>query len=178
MPMRPLVVTSAMTSMNGTFYPTGHVFALFKDEAAARQAMDALQTANHQGQVAHADPARIFSQITHSAEGEEEVLPSPGADNDIVRRIKDLADRGYHGVLMELGDSDNIETLQSVVDSCHAEAAFYYRTLIIEELVEQPKNLESRSVSGTHAPGAHPTTSASENLPPTEIRREDGTQQR
>lgn len=178
MPMRPLVVTSAMTSMNGTFYPTGHVFALFKDEAAARRAMDALQAANHLGQVAYADPARISSQIAHSSEGEEETLPSPGADNDIVRRIKDLADRGYHGVLMELGDNDNIETLQSVVDSCHAEAAFYYRTLIIEELVEQPKNLESQSVSGTHAPGAHPTTSASENLPPTEIRREDGTQQR
>ena len=176
--MRPLVVTSAMTSMNGTFYPTGHVFALFKDEAAARRAMDALQAANHLGQVAYADPARISSQIAHSSEGEEETLPSPGADNDIVRRIKDLADRGYHGVLMELGDNDNIETLQSVVDSCHAEAAFYYRTLIIEELVEQPKNLESQSVSGTHAPGAHPTTSASENLPPTEIRREDGTQQR
>ncbi len=176
--MRPLVVTSAITSMNGTFYPTGHVFALFKDEAAARRAMDALQAANHLGQVAYADPARISSQIAHSSEGEEETLPSPGADNDIVRRIKDLADRGYHGVLMELGDNDNIETLQSVVDSCHAEAAFYYRTLIIEELVEQPKNLESQSVSGTHAPGAHPTTSASENLPPTEIRREDGTQQR
>ena len=176
--MRPLVVTSAITSMNGTFYPTGHVFALFKDEAAARRAMDALQAANHLGQVAYADPARISSQIAHSSEGEEETLPSPGADNDIVRRIKDLADRGYHGVLMELGDNDSIETLQSVVDSCHAEAAFYYRTLIIEELVEQPKNLESQSVSGTHAPGAHPTTSASENLPPTEIRREDGTQQR
>lgn len=176
--MRPLVVTSAMTSMNGAFYPTGHVFALFKDEAAAKQAIDALQTAQHQGSLAHADPARILSEITHSVEGQDDTMPSPGAENDIARRIKDLADRGYHGVLVELGKKDTIETVQSVVDAQHAEAAFYYRTLIIEELVEQPKNLDSNAVSGTHAPGAHPPTSASENLPPTDIRRQDGAQPR
>lgn len=170
--MRPLVVTSAMTSMNGAFYPTGHVFALFKDEAAARQAIDALQTAQHQGALAHADPARIHSEITHSAQGQDETLPSPGADNDIVRRIQDLADRGCHGVLVELADKDTIETVQSVVEAQQAQAAFYYRTLIIEELVEQPKNLDSNAVSGTHAPGAHPTSGSSENPPPTPARRE------
>ena len=173
--MRPLVVTSAMTSMNGVFYPTGHVFALFQGEAAARQAIDALQTAQHHGELAYADPQRITSEITRTLEGQDDTLPSPGADNDIVRRIKDLADRGYHGVLVELTDKDTIETVQSVVDAQHAEAAFYYRTFIIEELVEQPKNLDSNAVSCTHAPGAHPPTSASENLPPTEIRRGDPT---
>ena len=170
--MKPLVVTSAMTSMNGVFYPTGHVFALFKDEAAARAAMNALQQAQHHGALAHADPARIQSEITRTVSSVDETLPSPGADNDLVRRIDDLAARGYHGVLMELTDKDNIETIQSEIDAHHAEAAFYYRTFIIEELVEQPKNLDSQSVSGTHAPGAHPPTSTSENLPPTDIRRE------
>lgn len=170
--MKPLVVTSAMTSMNGVFYPTGHVFALFKDEPAARAAIDALQQAQYHGTLAHADPARIQSEVTRTVSNVDETLPSPGADNDIVRRIDDLATRGYHGVLMELTEKDNIETIQSVVDAYHAEAAFYYRTFIIEELVEQPKNLDSQSVSGTHAPGAHPPTSASENLPPTDLRRE------
>ena len=70
--MRPLVVTSAITSMNGTFYPTGHVFALFKDEAAARRAMDALQAANHLGQVAYAHPITHKSPATklHPAQSE------------------------------------------------------------------------------------------------------------
>lgn len=169
--MKPLVVTSSMTSMNGVFYPTGHVFALFKDEAAARQAFDALQQAQYQGTVAHADPARIQKEIAHTVEGSDNTMPSAGADDDIVRRIGDLASRGYHGLLIELGDSDKIESVQSVVDAHHAEAAFYYRTFIIEELVEQPKNLDSNAVSGTHAPGAHPTNGSSENQPPTEIRR-------
>ena len=170
--MKPLVVTSAMTSMSGVFYPTGHVFALFKDEAAAKAAVDALQQAQHQGTLAYADPMRIRSEITHTVEGTEETMPSPGADDDLVRRIDDLAVRGYHGVLMELADKDNIETIQTVVDAHHAEAAFYYRTFIIEELVEQPKNLDSNTVSGTHAPGAHPTSGASENQPPVEIRHD------
>ncbi len=168
--MKPLVVTSAMTSMNGVFYPTGHVFALFKDEAAAKQAFDALQQAQYQGNIAHADPGRIQNEITRTVEGHDNTLPSAGADDDIVRRIGDLADQGYHGLLIELGDNDKIESVQSVVDAHHAEAAFYYRTFIIEELVEQPKNFDSNAVSGTHAPGAHPTTGSSENQPPTEIR--------
>ena len=171
--MRPLVVTSAMTSMNGVFYPTGHVFALFKDEAAVKQAIEALQQAEHQGALSYADPQRIRKEITHTVAASDDAMPSPGADDDLVRRIDDLAHRGYHGLLMELADKDQIETIQSVVDAHHAEAAFYYRTFIIEELVEQPKNLDSNAVSGTHAPGAHPSTSASENLPPTEVRPED-----
>ena len=36
--MRPLIVDSSMTSMGGTFYPTGYVFALFPDEDSTRHA--------------------------------------------------------------------------------------------------------------------------------------------
>ncbi len=170
--MKPLVVTSAMTSMNGVFYPTGHIFALFKDQAAVQQTIAALDSAHHHGSAAYADPDRIRREITKTLEGTEGVLPSSGADNDLVRRIDDLANQGCHGVLIELADKDNIETVQSAVEANGAQAAFYYRTFIIEELVEQPQNLESQSVTGTHSPGAHPDTTASENRPGTEIKRD------
>lgn len=170
--MKPLVVTSAMTNMNGVFYPTGHVLALFKDQAAVQKMVAALDGAHHHGSVAYADSERIRQQITKTVEGTESILPSSGADNDLVRRIDDLAQRGCHGMLIELSDKDNIETVQSAVQAHGAQAAFYYRTFIIEELVEQPKNLESQSVTGTHSPGAHPDTTASENHPRTEIQRD------
>lgn len=36
--MKPFVLDPDMTSSAGTFYPTGYVFALFPDEAHARDA--------------------------------------------------------------------------------------------------------------------------------------------
>lgn len=159
--MKPLVVNSAMTSMNGVFYPTGHVFALFKDEGAVQQLAAALQGSEHHGGLAHADPDCIRREITRTVDDTETVIPSVGADNDIVRRIDDMARRGHHGVLIELTDKDDIEALQALLTQQQAAAAFYYRTFIIEELVEQPiePNPDGPSVLvGTHAAGAHPKT--------------------
>ncbi|NMM76546.1 hypothetical protein B2J86_00220 [Acidovorax sp. SRB_14] len=155
--MQPLVVTSAMTTLNGVFYPKGHVFALFKDEDSAKQAADSLYSSHHQGNIVHADPDCIRREITHTIEGIETTLPSPGADNDLVRRIDDLARRGFHGLLVEVHGKDNIENLQAAVEAHGAAAAFYYRTFIIEELVAQPKDMDDQTVvSGTHAAGPHP----------------------
>ena len=51
--MKPFALDPSMTSAAGTFYPTGYVFALFADEAAARSAGQALQ-AQGRDDVAHA----------------------------------------------------------------------------------------------------------------------------
>lgn len=159
--MKPLVVTSAMTTLNGVFYPTGHVFALFQNEEALQNAAGALEDATHTRSLAHASPDRIRREITHSVDDTETVMPSVGADNDIVRRIDDLAQQGYHGVLIELSDKDSVEKLQATLTQVHAAAAFYYRTFVIEELVEQPQGLSPDGPSvlvGTHAAGSHPKT--------------------
>ena len=157
--MKPLLVTSAMTSMNGVFYPTGHVFALFASQQAAQQAAAALQAAAHQGSLAYADPEGIRREITHTADDDITSLPSVGADSDIVRRIDDLARHGYHGVLIEVHDKDAIENVQHQLAQAQAAAAFYYRTFIIEELVQQTQDHAADNPSvqvGTRAPGAQP----------------------
>ena len=41
--MKPFALDPSMTTATGTFYPTGHVFALFANEEAARSAGQALQ---------------------------------------------------------------------------------------------------------------------------------------
>ncbi len=155
--MQPLVVTSAMTNMNGVFYPTGHVFALFQDESTMQKASTALQGAAHLGSLAHANPDRIRSEITRTVDDTESVIPSVGADNDIVRRIDDLARLGYHGMLIEVTHKDAVEKVQALLVLHQAVAAFYYRTFIIEELVDQPDTPSDPSVLvGTHAPGHTP----------------------
>ena len=58
--MRPLIVDSSMTSMGGTFYPTGYVFALFPDEDSTRQAAAALDTIDHKGHAPYCTAQRTF----------------------------------------------------------------------------------------------------------------------
>lgn len=155
--MKPLVVNSAMTSMNGVFYPTGHVFALFQDEGALQQAVAELQKGGHQGSLAYASPEGIRNEITRTVDDTETTLPSVGADNDLVRRIDNLARRGHHGVLIEVTDKDAVENVQAALTEHQATAAFYYRTFIIEELVKPPPTPNDPSVLvGTRAPGSHP----------------------
>lgn len=159
--MKPLAVTSAMTTMNGVFYPSGHVFALFQTEELLQNAASALEDATHSGSLAHATPDFIRREITQTVSDGGTAMPSVGAESDIVRRIDDLAQRGYHGVLIELSDTDVVEKLQATLAQVQATAAFYYRTFVIEELVEQPLegNPEDSSVRvGTQAAGARPQT--------------------
>lgn len=66
-------------------------------------------------------------------------LPSVGAEGTIVRRISELAAAGHHGLLVKAGDDDDAESLQAALEPLGAEAAFYYRRLIIEELISQPQ---------------------------------------
>ena len=148
-----------MTSMNGVFYPTGHVFALFPTQEAAQQTAAALQDAGHQGSLAYAAPEDIRREVTRTVDDGDIGMPSVGADNDIVRRIDDLAQRGCHGVLIEVTNRDAIENVQAMLTRRQATAAFYYRTFIIEELAEQPPNPQPNDGTvwmGTHAPSADP----------------------
>ena len=64
--MKPLVLDSSMTNMSGTFYPTGHVFALFPDEDCVRQADTHLQNAGHSGTTAYASPDVILQDIVRT----------------------------------------------------------------------------------------------------------------
>ena len=89
--MKPLILDSSMTNMGGTFYPTGHVFALFPDEDCVRQAASALQAAGHAGDAAYASPEVIMQEIVRTLGTADAPLPSVGAEGDIVRRIADLA---------------------------------------------------------------------------------------
>jgi hypothetical protein len=160
--MKPLILDSTMTNLGGVFYPTGHVFALFPDEDSVRQAAQALQSAGHQGSTAYASPETILQEIVQTLGTADAPLPSVGAEGDMVRRIADLAGKGYHGMLVSMADKDTPDALVHAITPEGAVTAFYYRTFIIEDLIAQPPGDGPQSVIvGTHAAEGqdHPTES-------------------
>lgn len=155
--MKPLILDSSMTNMGGTFYPTGHVFALFADEDCVRQAASALQAAGHAGDAAYASPEVIMQEIVRTLGTADAPLPSVGAEGDIVRRIADLAGSGHHGMLVKMADKDSADAIVSAIAPEGAVAAFYYRTFIIEDLITPPEPEDKQSVVvGTHAASPSP----------------------
>ncbi len=135
--MKPFALDPSMTTATGTFYPTGHVFALFANEEAARSAGQALQ-AQGRDDVAHATPPMILEHVVRTLGNADAPLPSVGAEGVIVRRIAQLASDGAHGLLLRATDSDAPETLRDLLQPLGPLAAFYYRRLVIEELVPAP----------------------------------------
>ena len=142
--------------MTGVFYPTGHVFALVPTADLARQAANAFETGSGDVESAYASPEAIQQDIVRTLGGSDP-LPSVGAEGDLVRRIADLASTGHHGLLVEVGKHDDADSLRAKLEAAGAVAAFYYRTLIIEDLIEQPLTASPQSVTvGMHAAAPQP----------------------
>lgn len=156
--MKPFVLDPSMTTMAGIFYPSGHIFATFPNEACVRNAVAALEAAGHLGDTAHADPETILEQIVRTLGSADAPLPSVGADGDMVRRIADQAGSGHHGLLIKVEKKDSVETIVSAIKSAGASAALYYRTFIIEDLIAPPKPTDGpQSVTvGTRAASPDP----------------------
>lgn len=134
--MKPFALSPEMTNASGTFYPTGYVFALFATEDAARAAAAQLQEQGH-SDVAHADPGTVMQHVVRTLNNADDPLPSVGAEGLIVRRIADMASNGAHALLFSAQDDDTPDTLRATLQQAGALAAFYYRHLIIEEVVAQ-----------------------------------------
>ena len=136
--MKPFALAPDMTSASGTFYPTGYVFALFASEDATRSAAAVLQDQGHDD-VAHASPDAIMQHVVRTLGNADDPLPSVGAEGVIVRRIGELASGGAHALMFAATDDDSPESLRATLQQAEALAGFYYRRLIIEDLIAQPR---------------------------------------
>jgi len=64
---------------------------------------------------------------------------------------------GHHGLLVEVGKHDDADSLRAKLQAAGAVAAFYCRTLVIEDLIEQPLSDTNQSVTvGTHTAAPQP----------------------
>ncbi|WP_295547037.1 hypothetical protein [uncultured Pseudacidovorax sp.] len=134
--MKPFALTPDMLSTLGnTFYPTGHTMLVFADEAAAREAAQALAEGGVPGDdVAFVSPEAITNQIGPTTSDADNPLPSPGTEGATVRAYVRLAQEGHAGLLVRTETDEEMERLRTLLRDKPPAMGQRYRTLVIEDL--------------------------------------------
>ena len=127
-------------SMSGAYYPKGHVFAMFNSAADAHAAVTRLAAVHKVGEVRLLPPEAIVQAFAERAESVGG-MPSVGREDQFMLRYVELAEEGKPGVLVDVGDAST-EDLSAAFAATGAVLAYYYRTLVIEELVQTSTHAE------------------------------------
>jgi hypothetical protein len=125
----------------GVFKPVGHVVISFPKAQQAEAALSALQAAH----VAAADIRRysdleMIRQIDHDIE-RASPLASIGQEMNLVRAHRELAEQGYHWLVVRAADDEQAAHVAGIVRLHGAERAQLYGNFIIEELIDRPGDL-------------------------------------
>ena len=132
---------SHFTKLTGAYYPTGHVFAMFADGAAAEAAAERLRALPGVGAVTLATPDAIEGAFAERA-AEVGGAPSVGREDQFMLRYVELARAGKGGVLVEL-DNAGAGAVARALDAGQATLAYHYRTLVIDEIVSPTPRAEA-----------------------------------
>ena len=133
--MRAFRLDSGMTTMRGTFYPTGWTVLMFPGEQSAR---DAAQLLAREG---IADDAMMFltpqdvREHLVGATGDDQLVPSAGTEGDTVRKFTDLAAQGHHGLMVHVPHQEDADRVMALVKDLPISYGQRYRKLVIEDLV-------------------------------------------
>ena len=125
----------------GAYYPTDHVFAMFADAAAAQAAATRMAEVPDVGAVQLAEPGAIQQTFAKRA-ADVGGAPSVGREDQFMLRFVELARGGKAGLLIEVGRADT-EALSAALAASGAVLAYYYRKLVIEELVDSSPRAEA-----------------------------------
>lgn len=131
---------SEYQSMTGSFYPSGHVFAMLPSQEAAQFAAAELQGVGATD-VRVATPPEIESSFGSMAEAILDTPPSVGREGQFTVRFLELARAGQHGVLARCADSLR-ERACAVLQRHGASVAYRYGALVIEEWVSPSRKAE------------------------------------
>ena len=132
---------AAHFTMRGTYYPTGHVFAIFADDATAERAVElvgAIEGVNSARALSPAAIEQAFAQRADEVGG----MPSVGREDQFMLRFVELARGGRAGLLIDAGSAES-EVLSNALRDAGALLAYHYRNLVIEELVEPTPRAEA-----------------------------------
>lgn len=126
--------------MSDAFYPRGHVFAMFADADAAEETASKLREVRGIGLI---DVVSAEAIIEGMQEGAQKTggMPSVGREHQFMRRFVELAHKGCGGLLAEVASAD-IDAMTSIFLQQPVELAYFYRPLVIEELVDSTKRAD------------------------------------
>lgn len=126
---------SMLSTLGGTFYPTGHSFVMFADAENAQQVAAQLIENGFSGDaISLISPETLLSQITPTTSDADDPLPSAGTEGATVRAYTKLAREGHTALLVETRNEEAAEAMMAVVRTVPYAIAQRYRTLVIEDL--------------------------------------------
>lgn len=139
--MNRFTVDPSHFTLGGAYYPKGHVFAMFTDEPAAHGAAHRVASVSHVGAVNVATAEAIRETFGARAE-EVGGIPSVGREDQFMLRFVELARSNEAGLLIEVAHA-NVPALTQALRDAGARVGYYYRTLIIEELIDASPEAEA-----------------------------------
>ena len=129
-------------TMGGAYYPTGHVFTMFTDQAAAQAAAAQIAAVAGVGAITLGTPAAIQHTFAQRAADVGTGAPSVGREDQFMLRFVELAQSGKAGLLIELADAE-VEAISAILNASGSLLAYCYRKLVIEELVDASPRAEA-----------------------------------
>ena len=126
---------------SGAYYPTGHVFAMLADAQAAQDAARQLAEVPDIGAIHVVAPAKI-EQVLGKRAADVGGVPSVGREDQFMLRFVELARAGKHGLQIEVGNADT-DAIAAILKAASAGLGYYYRTLVIEELIDSSPRAEA-----------------------------------
>jgi len=122
----------------GVFKPVGHVVISFPEAGEAVRAGQAIAGLGLPDEAVHHYSDRemlrqIDEDIAHASP-----LAAVGQEMNLVLAHRALAARGYHWLVVQVGNDDQASRVARAAESCGAERAQHYGHFIIEELIERP----------------------------------------
>ncbi|QTD44041.1 hypothetical protein [Ottowia testudinis] len=140
--MNTFIPGTSHFTVGGAYYPTGHVFTMFADEAAARAAAVRLAQVPDMGDITLATPAAIQHAFAKRAADVGAGAPSVGREDQFMLRFVELAQGGKPGLLIDAARAEP-ESISAVLNTAGALLAYYYRALVIEELIDTTPRAEA-----------------------------------
>lgn len=157
----------------GVFKPVGHVVISFPRAEQAARAADELDSAGLSGEA-----VRRFTDQEMLRQVDEDIaragaLAKVGQEYNLVVAQRELAERGYHFLVVHAPADREAAQVAEIARRCGAERAQSYGRFIIEELIDRPGDLPQ--VGESPARGLDAQTPSGEEAEAAQVkRREDG----
>lgn len=156
----------------GVFKPVGHVVVSFPSARQAEEARRALADAGFAGdEVRRYSDREMIEQIDHDL-ARASPLASVGQEVNLVRAHRELAEQGYHWLVVRADDETRAGRVAEVGRRCGAARAQHYGHFVIEELIERPSDLPQVGESPDRGLDAQTPSGDEADIP----RRDDGAQ--
>ncbi|MEO5770809.1 MAG: hypothetical protein ABIQ29_01945 [Burkholderiaceae bacterium] len=150
----------------GVFKPVDHVVISLPDAQSADRAAQAIgQIGVQAGAIRRFTDQEMISQIDHDMQSASP-LASIGQEMNLIRAHRELAERGFHWLVVRAEDDEQARAIAAAAEGCGAERAQYYGRFIIEELIERDnglnqvgespdRGLDAQTPSGHEGDAAH-----------------------